>query len=117
MRIYLIEDDIATQFLLKMQFGKHDVEFKIFGSTGAFEERMSENLEDLNNSFLLVDINLPNEDGDVFVERFLPKFALAHQLQIILLTEYEIRPSLLASAIKIQKCSKSDIVSFVQKLR
>jgi hypothetical protein len=98
-----------------MQFAKLDVAFESFETTSAFEERILANLEDLSNSFLLVDINLPNEDGDVFVERFLPKFELVEQFQIVFLTEHEIRPSLLSSALNIQKCIKTDVVSHVQK--
>lgn len=113
--VYLIDDDDAVQFLLTIGFSDIGYNLLTFKETSEFEQFFSKNPEKLKDSILLVDINLPKEDGDVFVNRLADVLSTISGLQIVFLTENpeSINPSELLLD-RVQYSAKNDVVDWVQ---
>ena len=115
MQCYLIEDDIATQFVLSTQLNRLDFKTKIFPDVSEFEQLLQKTPSHLEDSWLLVDINLPVEDGDKFLIRKREELSRIRGLRIVLLQESSQIPALLQQIEDVTACSKEDIFAFMQE--
>jgi len=116
MTVFLIDDDETVQFLLTVQLNDRGHGVEAFDNVAAFEEVLIDSPNFLINQVLLVDINLPFEDGDVFVKRVEDDLLKIEGLRIVFLTENsESIRQFQKLGNKISYVSKTDIMNWVKK--
>ena len=116
MKCYLIEDDSATQFVISMKLRKLGFDTQVFGDVASFESTILTNPSDLSNSLLLIDINLPNEDGDQFAIRQKSVLETIEGLKMVFMQDSTVVPKEIEDCKDVYTCSKSELTTFVEKL-
>lgn len=113
MNCFLIEDDAASQLIITTQLRKLELDTKVFSQTKPFESILDETPEQLINSILLLDINLPVEDGDAFLTRKQSELKGIDGLKIILLQE---EPNFPVEMTDLHSCPKVKLYQFIETL-
>lgn len=113
-KIYLIDDDAAVRFLLKLQLNELGYEVFVFEEIAPFYEQIVRTNK-LSNSILLLDVNLPNLRGDQFVVNHLKDFEKVEGLSIVLFGEKNNNNIQIETTdLDLEVFSKNDVVDYLK---
>lgn len=117
-KVILVDDDETVRFLTQMQFLEAAIPFESFSSFLPLEALIKSSSEVLINSILLVDVNLPDENGDDFLLRYHDQLLTIEGIRIVVLTNSPSSVKDLNSLKSITQYSpKQELVNLVKSLQ
>lgn len=112
-KIVLIDDDSAVRFLLPLQLNELGYEVESFEELAPFiADGLTSNR--LANTILLLDVNLPNLNGDVFLRENHEELSKIENLSIILFGDQQSSSEFESSGLMIRIVPKHDVIAFLK---